>query len=171
MFHRGFRGSRRRSGPRPVVQSQKVVLNFLDASFSAGFSTEQLAVGVDAVAAGQTSVTDANIPTGSMLKFIEVQFAVNNAAATAAYVTCSLQYKLVGQSFIDPSVVGGSKQRNQVLHMDLFSVGQNQNSTHKFKFKIPKGFQRIREGMSWGLTWNNSQTVNRRALVIYKYYR
>ncbi len=172
MYHRGFRGGRRRSGrPTAVIQSQKVVQNFLDASFSSGFQTETLAIGVDGFAGGQTSATDSSVPTGSRINFIEVQFAVNNSVAIPVYITCTLQYKLSGQAFIDPSIVGGHKQRNQVLHMDLFAIGQDQNSTHKFKFKIPSKFQRIREGMEWGLVWNNSQTVNRRALVIYKYYR
>lgn len=161
----------RRSGVRPIVQSYKKVLNFLDASFSAGNNIEILVRGVDSTAAGQTSVVDADVPTGSNLKFIEVQFAVNNSVAVPAYVTCSLQYRLSGQAFIDPSVVGGNASRNQVLHMDLFSIGQDQNSTHKFKFKIPKQFQRMREGLEWALVWNNSVTVNRRILVIYKFYR
>ncbi len=170
MFHRGSRGTRRR-GIRPVIQSYKKILNIVDASFSSGNNIEILATGVDSIAAGQTSATDPNVPTGSSLKYIEVQFAVNNAVAVPAYVTCSLQYKLGGQSFVDPSVAGGSNQRNQILHMDMYSVGQDQNSNHKFKFKIPKQFQRMREGMIWGLVWNNSVTVNRRILVIYKFYR
>lgn len=171
MFRRGFRGSRRRSGARPVIQSYKKILNFLEVGVSAGNNIEQVITGTDSATSGQTSATDAVVPTGSIVKFIEVQFAVNNSVAVPAYITCSLQYKLGGQSFIDPSIAGGSNQRNQIMHMDLFSIGQDQNSTHKFKFKIPKGFQRLREGMAWALVWNNSVTVNRRILVIYKFYR
>ncbi len=156
---------------KPVIQSYKKVLNFLDASFSAGNNIEIFATGTDSVAQGQTSNVDPAVVTGSTLKFVEVQFAANNTTANACYITCTLQYTLSGQSFIDPSIVGGHQQRNQVLHMDLFSVGDDQNSTHKFKFKIPKSMQRIREGVQWALVWNNSATVNRRILVIYKTYR
>ncbi len=168
MFHRGFRGSRRRSGARPLIKTYKKVLNFSEASFAAGNRGETLVLGVDSVAIGQTSATDANVPTGARIKFIEIQFPVTNAVDQTAYVNCSIQYKLNGQSLTDPDGVGGHPQRNQVLHQDLFSVGFNQNSTHKFKQRIPKGFQRIREGMAWQLVWSNSNTINRRIQVIYK---
>ncbi len=172
MFHtRGFRGGRKRSGPRPVIQSFKKVLFFVQASFSSGFQSEQLVLGVDSVAAGQTSATDAGVPTGSLVKFIEVQFAVNNSVATPAYVNCTLQLIQSQQTALDPGLVGGNTRRNNVFHMDMFSIGQDQNSTHKFKFKIPKGFQRVKEGTQWALVWSNSATVNRQCQAIYKFYR
>jgi len=143
----------------------------VNASFTAGFQTEQLVLGVDSVAAGQTSATDAGVPTGSIVKFIEVQFAVNNSVATPCYLNCTLQHVQSQQTALDPRLVGGNTRRNNVFHMDLFSVGQDQNSTHKFKFKIPKGFQRVKEGTSWELVWSNSATVNRELQVIYKFYR
>ncbi len=171
MFHRGFRGSRRRSGPRPVIQSYKKVLYYAGASFTAGFQTEFIAQGVDSVAAGQTGPTDVQVPTGSIIKYVEVQFAANNPSAAAVYLNCTLQYTRSNQNMLDPGVVGGHAQRNQVLHMDLFSVGHDQNSTHKFKFKIPKHLQRLQEGMDWGLTWANDATVGRTVQIIYKFYR
>ncbi len=171
MFRRSFRGGRRSRGPKPVVQSFKKVLNFASASFTAGFQQELLAKGTDSVAAGQPTATNAEVPTGSSIRFFEIQFAVNNSVATPCYVNCSIQYTLDGQTVVDPDLVGGDKMRNQVLHQDLFTVGTNQNSTHKFKFKIPPKFQRIREGMSWLLVWSNSATVNREAQLIYKFYR
>ncbi len=169
MFHsRGFRGGRRRSSPRPIVKTYKKVLNFAEASFAAGLRAETFVTGVDSVAIGQTSLTDANVPTGARIKFIEIQMPITNAVDQTAYINCSLQYKLSGQALADPDGVGGHPQRNQVLHQELFQVGFNQNSTHKFKLRIPKQFQRLREGMVWILAWSNSNTVNRRLQVIYK---
>ncbi len=170
MFQRGYRGSRRRSGPRPVIKSFKKVIFRISASFSAGFATEQIAIGVDALAPGQVSVTDPNVPTGSIIKYIEVQFAATNVVSTPCFINCTLQYLVAGQAVINPNAVGGSNQRNQVLHMDMFTIGANQNSTHKFKFKIPKKFQRLRAGMEWQLAWTNSATVNRQMQAIYKFY-
>jgi len=171
MFHsRGSRGSRRRRGPGPIVKSFKKVIFFVNASFTTGFQTDQLAVGVDAIAPSQTSATDGNVPTGSIIKFIEVQFSVSNVVSTPCYVNCTLQYRLNQQLVVDPRIVGGNPRRNNVLHMDNFSIGADQNSTHKFKFKIPKQFQRLREGMSWDLVWSNSATVNRETQAIYKFY-
>ncbi len=119
----------------------------------------------------QATNVDAQIPTGSRVKFIEVQFTISNLAAIHCYINCSLQYTQSTQVTIDPQAVGGNTQRNQVLHQDLFVVGQNQNSTHKFKFKIPPKYQRIREGMNWILVWSTNQTVNRSIQVIYKVER
>jgi len=168
MYHRGFRGGRRRSSaPKPVTRTYKKVLNFADASFSAGFQQEQFALGVDGVAITQGSATDGNVPTGSKIKFVEFQFAVHNSVETPCFINCTLQYRLSGQTVQDPDLIGGNAQRNQVLHQDLFSVGALQNSTHKFKFKIPPKFQRLREGMAWSLTWSNSATVNRECQIIY----
>ncbi len=174
MFHsRGNRGFRKRAGSSlgRVIQSYKNVIFLVNASFGAGFTTDQIVHGVDSVAAGQTSATFTDIPTGSIIKQFEVQFCAYNLTTAPLFINCSIQYKLSGQSFIDPNTVGGSPQRNQVLHMEMFTVGINQNSTHKFKFKIPQKFQRVREGMRWGMTWANSGSVNRQTQIIYKYYR
>lgn len=142
-----------------------------NASFSAGFQQEQLVQGVDSVAAGQVSATDANVPTGCHVKFIEVQFAVHNSVETPCFVNCSVQYILQSQTSQNPDLLGGNAQRNQVIHQDMFSVGALQNSTHKFKIKIPKRFQRIKEGTQWLLVWSNTATVNRALQVVYKFYR
>ncbi len=167
---RSYRGSRSRS-IQPVIQSYKKVILHINASFTAGFAQEQLAVGTDSVAAGQTSATDTAVPTGSIIKFIEVQFAVSNVVSTPCYMDVTLQYFLGGQTVIDPHIVGGSNQRNQVLHMDMYQVGGDQNANRRYRFKIPKKFQRIREGMTWTIGWRNTATVNRQVQAIYKFYR
>ncbi len=169
-MRRGFRGSRRRS-IAPVVQSYKKVIFFAEASQASGFDGLTIVKGVDGTAAAQTSATDTDVPTGSILKYFEVQFAISNLVSTPCYINCTIQYKLVGQTFLDPVLVGGDKQRNQVLHMDMYSVGNNQNSNHKFKFKIPKQFQRVRDGMQWGVVFRTNATINRQMQVIYKFYR
>ncbi len=168
---RHFRRMARRSGARPVTQSYKKVLLFINASFGAGFAQEIIAQGKDSLAAGQTTATDANVPTGSILKYFEIQFAAHNIVSTPCYINCTIQQVLPGQTALDPNTVGGSNQRNQVFHQELFSVGKDQNSTHKFKFKVPKGFQRMKEDLKWMMVWRTSASVNREMQVIYKFYR
>jgi len=167
---RSFRGSRSRS-MRPVVQSMKMVINTAEATFTPGFQTDFIAQGVDSIAAGQASSIAVNVPTGSIIKYFEVQFAVANVVEAACFVNCTIQYSRSNQGSVDPDAVGGTEQRNQVLHQDLFSVGGFQNSTHKFKFKVPKQFQRLQEGMDWRLVWSNSATIARKVQIIYKFYR
>lgn len=169
MYHRGSRGSRRRSGPRPFVKTFKKVINSGQASVTSGANDEVIAVGVDAIAPGQTTVTDANCPTGSRIRFIEVQFVAVNLLAGAAFINCSFQYTLNGQGILDPNLAGGNPQRNQILHQEMFSAGPDQNSNHKFRIKIPPKFQRLREGMTWRLVWNGSGTVTRIVQSIYKF--
>ncbi len=168
MFHRGFRGGRRRSIPRPFVKTYKKVLKFAPASFAAGFNNQFFATGVDSIALGQTGPIDPNVPTGTRIRWCEIQFSASNVVSTACYVVCTIQYVLSGQTFVNPDNVGGDPQRNQVLHQELFSIGSNQSSTHKFRFKVPKKFQRIREGMSWAMTFSNNVTINNTTLMIYK---
>ncbi len=168
---RGYQGIRRRSMLRPVIQTFKKVLIFADASFAAGFTSEQIAIGVDSVAAGQTGPTDTQVPTGSRLKYFEIQFAAANIASSTCFINCTIQLIQSQQSALDPDLVGGNTRRNNVFHMDLFSVGINQNSTHKFKFKVPKGFQRVKEGTAWELVWRNTSTINRKLQIIYKFER
>ncbi len=157
--------------PRPVIQSFKKVLNFVPASFAAGFNNQLLVIGRDGITADQSSNIDPDVPTGSIVKFFEIQFCVSNIVSTPIYINCTIQYKDSGQSFIDPDLIGGDNARNQTMHMDLFTVGANQNSTHKFKFKIPKQFQRVRAGRQWSMTWRTNGSVNQSAQIIYKFYR
>ncbi len=170
MFRRGSRGTRR-GGIRPVIQSYKKVIFYAEASQASGFDSLVIVKGVDGKAAEQTSATDTDIPTGSILKYFEVQFAISNLVSTPCYVNCTIQYKLSGQTFEDPVLVGGGKQRNQVLHMDMYGIGKDQNSNHKFKVKIPKQFQRIRDGVQWAVVFRTNATINRQMQVIYKFYR
>ncbi len=165
---RGYRGSRSRSMSRPMIKTYKKILNFLELSVASGFRQEILIKGVDSSTMGQLTNVDPNVPTGARVKFIEVQFCISNLAAIHCYINCSLQYTLSNQAARDPQALGGNNQRNQVLHQDLFVVGKDQNSTHKFKFRIPPKFQRMREDMLWSLVWSTNQTVNRSIQVIYK---
>ncbi len=81
-----------------------------------------------------------------------------------------MQYSLSTQPTVNANAIGGNDQRNQVIHQDLFTVGKDQNSTHKFKIKIPKKFQRVRAGMDWTITWTTDQTVTMSLQAIYKFY-
>ncbi len=155
----------------PVIQSYKKVINVIPASYGPGFSNIIFAQGTENATVGQNNATDGAVPTGAIIKYVEVQFNCINIVAGACFINTSLQYKLVGQNFVDPGIIGGNKQRNQVIHQQYYSAGENQSTSRTFKFKIPKRFQRVREGMDWSFTWSNSATVSAGAQVIYKFYR
>ncbi len=151
-----------------MITTFKKIINFAPASFTAGFNNQVLISGKDNISPKQTSATDGECPTGSRVKYMEIQFCVSNVVSAPCYINCSVQYIIAGQTFNDPDVLGGDPQRNQVLHQDLFTVGANQNSTHKFKFKIPPKYQRIRENMQWAMVWSTNVSVNQTSQTIYK---
>lgn len=170
---RRFRRSGRRSSRLgSVIQSYKKVLNHAPASVAAATqSNKSISTGVDSVAAGQTSVTDAQVPTGSIIKFVEIQLSVQNLVNVAAFGHVAIQLLHSGQGQVAPNASGGSAQRNQVFHLDMFSVGQNQNVNRKYRFKIPPKFQRVREGDTWQISFTCDQIRTEAYQMIYKFYR
>lgn len=166
------RRTARRSGLGTVIQSYKKVLNVAPASVAAATQTNTpMTSGVDSVAAGQTSVTDPQVPTGAVVKFIEIQLSVQNLVNIAAFGHVAIQLLRSGQAQIAANAVGGNPQRNQVFHLDMFSLGTNQNVNRKYRFKIPRSFQRIREGDSWQFSFTADQIRTEAYQIIYKFYR
>lgn len=164
-------GRRRSMGPRQVIQSFKKVLNFAPASTGAGSKNVVLSIGQDSVAAGQTSATDNGVPTGAIIKYFEIQLAYSQIVGGSVFVHYSIQQLRSGQSAILSNVVGGSPQRNQVFLQGMASIGINQNWNRSIKFKIPRKFQRVREGDLWLIEITNSNTLVMAEQVIYKFYR
>ncbi len=144
-------------------------MNSGQASVTSGKNDELLAVGVDGVAPKQTTNTDADVPTGSRIRYMEIQFGCVNLTAGAVMVHASIQYTLQSQSTLDPNIAGGNAQRNQIMHQILYSAGPDQNASRVFRFKVPPKFQRIRDGMKWQFVWNASGTVTANTVTIYKF--
>lgn len=170
-MRRRFRRSRRRSLGN-VIQSYKKVLNIAPTSRAA--STDHLILlvrGQDSVAAGQTSVTDANVPTGAIIKFIEIEYSAVNLVDVSAFHHLSVQRTDSGQSPISSNAVGGDPQRNQVHLQAMMSLAPSQNNNRKILFKIPAKFQRVKEGSSWWYTYTCDQVFSDAIQIIYKFYR
>ncbi len=166
-----FRRSRKSSIPRQVVQSYKKVLNFAPTSQTIGNHFNILATGVDSVAAGQTGVTDADVPTGCIIKYFEIQYSQSNLVLINAFTHFIIQRTHAGQTAIAGNIVGGNPQRNQVFYQSLAMLGQQQNMNRTFRFKVPKKYQRIREGDNWSFGYTTSAVVSDACQVIYKFYR
>ncbi len=171
MRFRGYRGSRRSNGPRQVVQSFKKVINHAPASFTAGTNVYALTLGTDSTAAGQTGPTDTAVPTGAVIKYIEIQLALANLGTGAGFIHVAIEQLHDGQSIVAPNVVGGNPRRNQVFFQRLYNVGADQSFYATFKLKIPKKYQRVREGDNWQFVWINGATMSASLQAIYKFYR
>ncbi len=166
------RRMRRSVRPRAVIQSYKKVLNFAPTSIAAGGNnTYILVTGEDSVAAGQTSATDNGVPTGAVVKYIEIQFSAVNLVSVASFMHIAIQHLRSGQSIVGPNATGGDPQRNQVHHLDMYTLGANQNNNRRFRFKIPAKFQRVRDGDVWVFVTTCDSIHTAGAQVIYKFYR
>ncbi len=166
------RRSMRRSQPRAVVQSFKKVLNFAPSSHASGLKVDfVLSLGTDSVAAGQTGVTDAAVPTGSIITEFVIQYSAANLAAVTLFQHISMQRLDTTQVTLSPNVTGGSPQRNQVMFMGMRSIGQGQNMNWEIRYKVPKKFQRVKEGSFWVFTILGTAANIDSCQVIYKFYR
>lgn len=162
---------RRSYAPRPINKSYKKVLNYGPSSTGAGIVVHQpIVVGVESLSPGQGSPTDGTVPTGANVKYIDIQFTIANLAGVFCPTNIAIQYLLSGQTAIDPRVVGGHAQRNQVLLQLLRSTGEGQNQTYHIKFKIPKKFWRMKESMSWQFSYVSNVSTSWELQVIYKQY-
>ncbi len=171
---RHFRGSRggRRGSMRPVIMTFKKVLDYAPASRTVDTVHQfNIAAGVDSVAAGQTTPTDVNVPTGSMVRFVEIQFSASNLVSQSEYFWATIQIKHTGQGVVSGRVVGGNPQRNQVFRQLQFQLGQNQSSNHVWKWKVPPKFQRLREGDVMVFTLESDVAHNSAVQIIYKFLR
>lgn len=167
-----FRRRRMSMGPRPIIKSYKKVLNDAAASRAAGTTVElDLVTGIDNNAIGQTGVVDGTVPTGSIIKYIEIQYACTNLVATSDFIHIAIQKLHSGQTKVSPATVGGNPQRNQVFFQKMMSVGQGQSAYWTIKFRIPKKFQRIREGDKWVFTRIFSAVTTDITQAIYKVYQ
>lgn len=165
------RRSSYRKPPRSVTQSFKKVLSVAEASRAVTNHDRTLVEGVDSVAAGQTSAVDAQVPTGSVIKYIEIHHPTTNLVSVANNFFACIQLVLGGQTALNPNSIGGATQRNQVFAQRCWNLGKDQNSTHIWRFKIPKKYQRVREGMKWVYSYTPTAVFTDAMLVIYKFYR
>ncbi len=156
---------------RPVIQSYKKGLDFAPAAHAAGGFNNVISTGTDSVAAGQTAVTDSQVPTGSLIKYIEIHYAVANLVSIASFLWLSVQRADATQVVISPRTVGGNAQRNQVLYQGLRVQGADQNNNYVIKFKVPKRFQRVKEGSTWNFRIECDTIFTDCIQIIYKFYR
>lgn len=153
-----------------VVQSYKQI--YINGPASGAASTNidsSFANGVDNYS-GPTANNN-EVPTGAVIKEVDCQVALSNLVAVTDNVVISIQHTRSGQTPITANAQGGNPQRNQVHYTKNIFVGKEQNTNLHWKFKIPKKYQRVREGDNWYLTLRSDQTFAYLVQCIYKFYR
>ncbi len=165
---RGYRGMRRQSIRNPGITFKKVI-NEASASELSGKIDFIIASGVDGISPTQATAVDHTVPVGGIISKFNIWINYASLANVAVFVTWSIQLLHKSQSSIDPLLVGGDDQRNQVMLMGVKSVGLNQNSDIQIKFNVPKKFQRIRAGDFWVVTTNATNVSTAQKMCIYTF--
>ena len=154
--------------PRPVIHSRKHQKVVGPLTSVPGNVTNTILEGVDSL--NPIRQEDECI-TGSTVKYLNVQTSFQNLTTTdAIFIVCSIQKIHNGQVCIDPYTTGGSPQRNQVFKTVSRCVAPLQNTNINMSFKIPKRFQRMRDGDKWCLTTNSNIATEELLWFITKVY-
>ncbi len=171
-FHRGFRGSRRRSiVPRGSTRSAKYIVNIAVASEVAGTQAHTIINGADNTTLGQASTTDVGVPVGSKVARIEIFMPKVNLAAVANIITWTIQRTESGQSVVSPISSGGNPLRKNILLTGMIALGEDQNNSLHVKYNVPKRYQRIADGNVWSLVMDNGNTTTTQYQFIYKVFQ
>ncbi len=117
------------------------------------------------------SATNNEVPTGSKIMGGVIMLAFTNLVSVSALVHFDVQFNRSSSPIISPGSVGGSPNRNQITTTRMFFIGKDQNSNLMFGLKVPKIYQRIREGDTWSLVYRCDAVFASATQVIYKFYR
>ncbi len=158
--------------PRGSSRSVKYIVNLAGSSEAAGTQIKTLANGLDNTTLGQTGISDTDVPVGSKItEFLIFMPKVNLGAATANFIHWSIQRLESGQSTVNPINAGGSPLRKNIMLSGVLGLGAGQNYSGKVRYKIPKKFQRIGDGVNWQLVMNNGLAVSTLYQFIFKVWQ
>ncbi len=94
-----------------------------------------------------------------------------NLVSVSSLLHLNFQFFRANQSVVTPGAVGGNSQRNQVINTVMKFLGQDQNSNFVYQIKVPRIYQRIREGDTWVLVYRTDTVFASASQAIYKFYR
>ncbi len=115
--------------------------------------------------------TNAAVPTGSKINSILIMACFTNLVSLSSLLHFNVQLRRSGITNPTPGAIGGAPTRNTIIFTAMKFLGKDQNSNFQWLLKIPKIFQRIREGDAWDLLYRTDTVFASATQVIYKYYR
>ncbi len=169
MSYRRGRTRRRTMGMNPIQSIKQVSVDGPASRAAATTIAHDFVVGVDnftGPGAGNNAV-----PTGAKIMSIIIFAVFTNLVSVSSLLHLNVQMRRAGIAGVTPGTVGGAAQRNTVIFTDMKFLGQNQNSNFVYRLKIPKLFQRIREGDTWEIRYRTDTVFASATQVIYKFYR
>jgi len=167
-FHRNT-NRRRTSGMNPIQSYKQVSVDGPASRAAATNIIHSYLAGVDNYA-GPTAA-NSEVPTGARVMSVLVMATFSNLVGISALLHFDLQCHRANTPIVVPGVQGGNPERNTVIHTRMFFIGQNQNTSLMFRVKIPRIYQRIREGDSFNIVYRCDAIFTSATQVIYKFYR
>lgn len=165
-----MRMRRRRATIRPRSHTFKKIIYNAGASIAAGTKNDHNIIAtVDNITPKQTTNIDVDVPTGSIVTDIYCWVSFANLVSIASFASLTIQQVLANQAgTVNPFTMGGNAQRNQIFYTKFFSLGKDQNVNCMVHFKVPKKYQRMREGTLWRATTNCETIRSEASMMIYK---
>ncbi len=164
------RGGRRSSNLGSIVQSFKQITVDGPASRSAATNiVHDFLKGVDNYD-GPTALNN-EVPTGAKVMSVYIMATFTNLVSVSSLLHFMIGCRRAGQTFPTGGAVGGSNSRNLIIHTAMVFLGHDQNNNYVFRIKIPRIYQRIREGDTFSLLYRADTVFASATQVIYKFYR
>ncbi len=117
------------------------------------------------------SATNNEVPTGAKLITIDLQLAFSQLVAVSSNIVFSVQVIGPAQGVVTPNAQGGNSMRNQVIYTRNFFCGKEQNTNFHLRLKIPRVYQRVKEGTLYMLVYRADTVFASVTQAIYKFYR
>ncbi len=156
--------------PKGSTRSVKYVIDEAQTTSGVAKVLFSVVAGGDNATLGQTSGTDITIPTGAKVKQINFMTCWGSITGVSTFLHWSIQLIHSGQSSVDPTAVGGSPLRTNVMMQGMQCIGDKQNATVDVKYKIPKRFWRLKDGDQWAFVSKSSTNVDTVKQAIYKVF-
>ncbi len=115
--------------------------------------------------------SNSEVPTGAKVMSFLLMATYSNLVAVSSLMHFHVQFRRSGTAVVTPGVVGGNPLRNTVTTTRMFFIGKEQNTTMVILVKVPRIYQRIREGDIWSILYSSDTVFASATQAIYKFYR
>ncbi len=167
-YRRGGR-SRSRMALRPIDSYKQVTVDGPASRAAATNISHVLVLGVDNYTG--PSAANSEVPTGAKVFGILILASFTNLVSISALLHFNVMAIRSGVAAPTPGAIGGSPNRNMVIFTDMKFLGKDQNNNVRLFVKIPKQYQRIREGDQIFLSYRADTVFASATQAIYKFYR
>ncbi len=154
---------------QPIQSFKQITVDGPASRAAATNITHRFVLGIDNYA-GPTATND-EVPTGAKVMSATLFMSFSNLVSINALLHYHIQCLRFGGAIVTPGVQGGSPLRNTVIHTGMLFIGKEQNTNLQLNIKIPRIYQRIREGDQFFIVYRCDAVFASATEVLYKFYR